>query len=947
MSITTTSTKDSYTGNNSTSTPYPITFKYLEDSHITVYVDGVALSNSYYTLTGDGSLGTGQFTTAVAYADTKKVVVVLDVPFDQPVELLETGVLSSSTLEGAYDRLNMQIRRVWRKVGGVLTFATDEGGASTGTADTLLGFLSSGDLGEIPNSTFVESSGGIDNISDVTITSPSNGELLGWSGSAWVNTTVGNGDMLASVYDPNGVAGAIGTVQGTGATTYNIVATDEGAFASTTARGENSVDLQTNRDAVTQVSSGASSALVGGNNNTASNTGSAVIGGNTNTAAGLYSGVVAGQRSTAGGLNSIVLGGSDSTASGIDSLAAGDNATVTHNGARVFADSDDTNFPSIANNEFAIQGSALRLVDGNQGAGKVLTSDANGSGNWADMPADDVPYTPAGTGAVTTDVETKLRESVSVKDFGAVGDGVTDDRIAIYKALTQHANVYFPAGTYRVEVGSGVSAGIYVALANRALFGDDKNNTKIAFDVTDTGYKNLISPANGNFTMRGLTVEVDSIANGGMTMFLVNKSGLTIDDCTLDGGITDDGTTRTHGCHMIKVSDSGTQNDIIVQNSECRQFDFVFLKTNASTSTNRRVHFLNVNTNNNYLSDLGGFNSPNGIAEDIVVDGCTCTDNRGTSLATPLQTIPFGCASASNIRITNNYCSGTYSEVCHIEEDCENVVVSGNTFECNFDSSGSFINVLENNIATDAIVRNPRNVVIANNTMIYTGVAKEVGTFGVWVTFNGSATTAGNDVIISNNVVKNVAIGFSEGGYLDDGNVFTGNTAVNCAVGFEWGNFASALSNDNLSKDCDLGVKCNIGGMIDSHKFLGCTDNIVAGNNPIVLSNPTFLFKYFDIGATTTINQTLVPLSSNTRVYGDAIGLFNRGGGSDSSSVNVNLSYDGSALTDTSNYTLNNGVFQSSFAVDGTDLVYANYSNTAKTDAVAQVKFNGSISLES
>lgn len=49
--------------------------------------------------------------------------------------------------------------------------------------------------------------------------------------------------------------------------------------------------------------------------------------------------------------------------------------------------------------------------------------------------AADITYTPAGTGAVTTTVQAKLRESVSVTDFGAVGNGVADDTAAIQAAL--------------------------------------------------------------------------------------------------------------------------------------------------------------------------------------------------------------------------------------------------------------------------------------------------------------------------------------------------------------------------------------------------------------------------------------------------------------------------------------------------------------------------------
>lgn len=66
-----------------------------------------------------------------------------------------------------------------------------------------------------------------------------------------------------------------------------------------------------------------------------------------------------------------------------------------------------------------------------------------------------ITYNQGGTGAQDRTVKAKLQETVSVKDFGAVGDGVTDDTAAIQAAINYAANsrrqkVIFPSGHYVV-----------------------------------------------------------------------------------------------------------------------------------------------------------------------------------------------------------------------------------------------------------------------------------------------------------------------------------------------------------------------------------------------------------------------------------------------------------------------------------------------------------------
>jgi hypothetical protein len=90
-----------------------------------------------------------------------------------------------------------------------------------------------------------------------------------------------------------------------------------------------------------------------------------------------------------------------------------------------------------------------------------------------------VGFLQAGTGAQSRTVQAKLRETVSVKDFGAVGDGVTDDTVAVRAAIRHNAPLDWRSGTYRIT--APIDETIAFALNWRS------NGAKILYDsVTPT-----------------------------------------------------------------------------------------------------------------------------------------------------------------------------------------------------------------------------------------------------------------------------------------------------------------------------------------------------------------------------------------------------------------------------------------------------------------------------
>lgn len=99
---------------------------------------------------------------------------------------------------------------------------------------------------------------------------------------------------------------------------------------------------------------------------------------------------------------------------------------------------------------------------------------------------DQITYNEGSTGAIDRSLTSRLQDYVSVKDFGAVGDGVTDDTAAVAFAInyilseTNAQKLYVPAGYYKIN---GVLPNITKAIT---IQGDNERSTQFVFSGTTT-----------------------------------------------------------------------------------------------------------------------------------------------------------------------------------------------------------------------------------------------------------------------------------------------------------------------------------------------------------------------------------------------------------------------------------------------------------------------------
>ena len=235
-----------------------------------------------------------------------------------------------------------------------------------------------------------------------------------------------------------------------------------------------------------------------------------------------------------------------------------------------------------------------------------------------------------GPGAVNRSWDSKLKDVVSVKDFGAVGDGSTDDTVALQAALAASKHVIIPSNT-TIKITSGI------VLANgTTIEGADRVTSVILVDGDHNGidlrrYSTLCNlRVRGRNTMTSTRYLVGLAASGG------DSARSNITNCIIGGRNTEiPGDTANERCNGTAIKGSVSFLNNI---SNCYVFNSkVGLAidgsvTNAITVTGTEFHKCGVG---------GTITAPQGV----VLTQCTFenSDEQGLIIQSSRSCVLTGC----------------------------------------------------------------------------------------------------------------------------------------------------------------------------------------------------------------------------------------------------------------------------------------------------------------
>lgn len=232
----------------------------------------------------------------------------------------------------------------------------------------------------------------------------------------------------------------------------------------------------------------------------------------------------------------------------------------------------------------------------------------------------------SGTSAVERTVQAKLSETVSVKDFGAVGDGVTDDTAAIQAALDSLSAggfLYFPAGTFKITSTLSSSAN------NLSLVGAGVGATTL---LKEFSTNNLFTLSGAKLNIRGFLVDTTLVHTAGIVFAFTTTSG----NIWMDNILTDK-------CYNIVDFTQSTQTFI----TNCIFNNFV----------NDGVRYRSLCGGQNYLNNVRmGLNATTNNGAGLYIEGGDTyhvSNVDVTSAASPIRLEPPANAVLVNLFFSN------------------------------------------------------------------------------------------------------------------------------------------------------------------------------------------------------------------------------------------------------------------------------------------------------
>lgn len=215
-----------------------------------------------------------------------------------------------------------------------------------------------------------------------------------------------------------------------------------------------------------------------------------------------------------------------------------------------------------------------------------------------------IGFLQSGTGAVARTVQDKLRESVYVEDFGAVGDGSTDDTVAIQKAIDSlilGGALNFGKGKiYRITSQLNCNTSEVTINGNDAYI----DATALPAAVALNGVSAL--KVSGSISALAIPVTAD-ITKGSKSITVSDTSTLRAGDLILIRSTTEvwpvgdvDWTARPGGIHFIRSIDSAT--GLTLQDGT-----FMDMAASGSPTVKKITPLKNINVNRLNVT-MGGAN---------------------------------------------------------------------------------------------------------------------------------------------------------------------------------------------------------------------------------------------------------------------------------------------------------------------------------------------------